>query len=77
MSSGLVRKGKGEQMARVYVASSWKNLLYPGIVHALTLMGHTVYDFRNPKPETPDLMFREATICGTMDEFFDALNFHD
>ena len=25
--------------------------------------------------EPPELMFREAVICGTMDEFFDAFNF--
>lgn len=141
---------------KVYVASSWRNLLYPGIVQALRTMGHEPYDFRHPTPsnngfswkevdpdysggevnadhwrrmlshptakegyefdigalrlcevvvlvlpagrsacyefgyamgqgkrgivlalgsEAPDLMFREATICGTMDEFFDAMAF--
>jgi hypothetical protein len=139
----------------VYVASSWRNMVQPGIVAALRKMGHTVYDFRHPAPgrdgfswkdaghyksgpvdaatwralvshpvalqgysydiealkacdvcvlvlpagrsacfemgyamaqgkrgvvlaldaEVPDLMFREATICGTMDEFFDAFSF--
>jgi hypothetical protein len=144
-------------MSKVYVASSWKNIVYPGIVRALQLMGHEVYDFRHPGPdnygfswrqvdpdydggpisaqgwrkllesrqavdgyefdvaalrtcdtcvlvlpagrsasyelgyamgqgkrgivlamqdETPDLMFSEATICGTMDEFFDAMGFY-
>jgi len=33
---------------KIYAASSWKNLLYPGIVHALKRCGHEVYDFRNP-----------------------------
>lgn len=35
---------------KIYVASSWRNLLQPGIVHALRRCGHDVYDFRNPKP---------------------------
>lgn len=35
---------------RIYVASSWRNLLQPGIVHALRRCGHQVYDFRNPAP---------------------------
>ena len=33
---------------KIYVASSWRNLLQPGIVHALRRCGHEVYDFRNP-----------------------------
>jgi hypothetical protein len=33
---------------KIYVASSWRNLLQPGIVHALRRIGHEVYDFRNP-----------------------------
>jgi len=32
----------------LYVASSWRNLLQPGIVHALRRCGHVVYDFRRP-----------------------------
>lgn len=35
---------------KIYVASSWKNLLQPGIVLALRRCGHEVYDFRNPAP---------------------------
>lgn len=35
---------------KIYVASSWRNLLQPGIVHALRRCGHEVYDFRNPTP---------------------------
>jgi hypothetical protein len=34
----------------VYVASSWRNLLQPGIVLALRRCGHTVYDFKHPGP---------------------------
>ncbi|KKW46541.1 MAG: hypothetical protein UY96_C0003G0044 [Parcubacteria group bacterium GW2011_GWB1_56_8] len=35
---------------KIYVASSWRNLLQPGIVHALRRCGHEVYDFRHPAP---------------------------
>jgi len=34
----------------IYVASSWRNLLQPAIVHALRGCGHDVYDFRHPAP---------------------------
>jgi hypothetical protein len=35
-------------MARIYVASSWRNEYYPAVVEALRAEGHEVYDFRNP-----------------------------
>ena len=35
-------------MARIYVASSWRNQYYPAVVEALRQAGHEVYDFRNP-----------------------------
>jgi len=35
---------------KIYVASSWRNLLQPAIVLALRRCGHEVYDFRNPAP---------------------------
>lgn len=35
-------------MARIYVASSWRNVDQPVIVDELRLVGHEVYDFRNP-----------------------------
>lgn len=35
-------------MARIYVASSWRNKYYPEVVEALRSSGHEVYDFRNP-----------------------------
>lgn len=35
-------------MAKIYVASSWRNKLHPGIVVYLREKGHEVYDFRNP-----------------------------
>ncbi len=33
---------------RIYVASSWRNVYYEGVVRALREAGHEVYDFRNP-----------------------------
>ena len=35
-------------MAKIYVASSWRNMEQPGIVAMLREMGHEVYDFKNP-----------------------------
>lgn len=35
-------------MARIYVASSWRNPYYPEVVKRLRENGHEVYDFRNP-----------------------------
>lgn len=33
---------------KIYVASSWRNVYYEGVVKALREAGHEVYDFRNP-----------------------------
>ena len=35
-------------MARIYVASSWRNAYFPEVVKRLRECGHEVYDFRNP-----------------------------
>jgi hypothetical protein len=35
-------------MAKIYVASSWRNQYYPEVVERLRTAGHQVYDFRNP-----------------------------
>ena len=35
-------------MAKIYVASSWRNQYYPDVVKQLREFGHEVYDFRNP-----------------------------
>ena len=35
-------------MAKIYVASSWKNEYYPDVIKRLEEAGHDVYDFRNP-----------------------------
>ena len=36
-------------MAKIYVASSWRNKYQPEVVAALRKAGHEVYDFRNPE----------------------------
>ena len=35
-------------MAKIYVASSWRNPYFPEVVKRLRAEGHNVYDFRNP-----------------------------
>lgn len=35
-------------MAKIYVASSWRNKYFPDVVKKLREAGHEVYDFRNP-----------------------------
>lgn len=37
---------------KIYVASSWRNKIYDGIVAKLKELGHEVYDFRNPEGGT-------------------------
>ncbi len=44
---------------RIYVASSWRNPLQPGVVEALRAAGHEVYDFRNPKPDNTGFSWRQ------------------
>ena len=33
---------------KIYVASSWRNAIYPSVVRSLRQAGHEVYDFRAP-----------------------------
>lgn len=39
---------------KIYVASSWRNAIQPGIVALLRQEGHEVYDFRHPHATGPD-----------------------
>lgn len=39
-------------MARIYLASSWRNALQPKVWLQLRAAGHEVYDFRNPPHST-------------------------
>lgn len=43
----------------VYVASSWRNLLQPGVVAAIRSLGIECYDFRNPGPGKEGFSWRE------------------
>ncbi len=38
-------------MAKVYLASSWRNPYQPAVLKALRDAGHEVYDFRHPSDE--------------------------
>lgn len=44
---------------KIYVASSWRNLLQPAIVAVLRRCGHEVYDFKNPAPGNSGFSWRE------------------
>lgn len=44
---------------KIYVASSWRNTLQAGIVHALRRCGHEVYDFRHPKSGNSGFNWRD------------------
>lgn len=37
-------------MAKIYLASSWRNPMQPYLLKILRAEGHEVYDFRNPTP---------------------------
>lgn len=47
-------------MSKIYVASSWRNVLQPAIVHMARSSGHEVYDFRNPHPGNTGFRWRDA-----------------
>jgi hypothetical protein len=44
---------------RIYVASSWRNLIQPAVVLALRRCGHDVYDFRHPTPGSTGFAWSE------------------
>ena len=61
---------------KVYVASSWRNVLQPGIVHVLRRCGHEVYDFKNPAPGNKGFSWSEIDPnwqAWTPDEYAEAL----
>jgi hypothetical protein len=49
----------------IYVASSWRNLIQPGVVHLLRRYGLEVYDFRNPAPGNDGFRWSECAQPGT------------
>jgi hypothetical protein len=46
----------------VFVSSSWRNERQPAVVYALRAVGHDVYDFRDPLPDSPVKGFSWAEI---------------
>ncbi len=61
---------------KFYVASSWRNQYQPRVVELLRLMGHEVYDFRNPAPDNTGFSWAEIDEDWqqwTTDEYLEAL----
>jgi len=58
-------------MARIYVASSWRNPYQPEVVAALRKAGHEVYDFRNPEDNPGGFHWADTCVlvlpCGEFD----------
>jgi hypothetical protein len=48
-------------MAKIYLASSWRNTAQPSVLKILREAGHEIYDFRNP-PNGPENGFRWSDI---------------
>jgi len=64
-------------MARIYVASSWRNDIQPCVVARLRSDGHEVYDFRNPKPGVKGFAWSEIDAKWqkwSADDYRSALN---
>jgi hypothetical protein len=62
---------------KVYVASSWRNLLQSSVVLALRKCGHEVYDFRHPKPGNDGFSWSSIDLRWkdwTPEEYREALN---
>ena len=51
-------------MRRIYIASSWRNIIQPIMVDLLRSHGHEVYDFRNPHlgPASKDFSWAECDV---------------
>ena len=47
-------------MAKIYVASSWRNQYFPEVVKTLREYGHEVYDFRNPPHDHGAFMWKNV-----------------
>ncbi|MEQ8685478.1 MAG: hypothetical protein RIE86_09300 [Imperialibacter sp.] len=61
---------------KIYVASSWKNDFQPEVVKCLRLLGHQVYDFKNPGPNDHGFHWSEIEPTykwWSADEFIEAL----
>lgn len=66
----------GKRVQRLYVASSWRNELQPGVVQSLRAEGFHVYDFRHPAPGNDGFAWSEidpAWQAWTQEHFRSAL----
>jgi len=64
-------------MNKIYVASSWRNELQPGVVKALRDAGHEVYDFKNPTADDHGFAWSDIDPDWqnwTNDQYIEALN---
>lgn len=62
---------------KIYVASSWRNEWQPGVVALLKIMGHEVYDFKNPNESNHGFGWHEIDenwMKWTPDQYVEALN---
>lgn len=66
-------------MAKIYVASSWRNKYFPAVVEALRAKGHEVYDFRNPPHGGNGFRWTdidEKALEWSFDEYSEGLHHH-
>lgn len=63
-------------MAKIYVASSWRNQYQPNVVNFLREQGHEVYDFRHPteKPGFQWSQIDEDWELWDINQYWEALN---
>jgi hypothetical protein len=64
-------------MARVYVASSWRNPHQQSVVKLIRDAGHEVYDFRNPSPDDNGFHWSEIDTewkDWTVDQYIEGLS---
>lgn len=65
------------RIRKIYVASSWRNPHQAFVVDALKMAGHSVYDFKNPRPGNNGFSWSEIDanwLKWTADEYVSALD---
>jgi len=64
---------------KIYVASSWRNMLQQGVVHTCRAAGFDVYDFKNP-PNGKPFDFEQVGLEGDnpipADQYIEMINNH-
>lgn len=51
-------------MAKIYVASSWRNVFQQDVVDILRNLGHEVYDFKNPPHGNGGFQWSDIDLIG-------------